>query len=67
MPMVTFMKVIGLMIKHMVKEHIHMQMEHTIMAIGLTINNMDSAWSLGPMEQSMKASISMERRKVKES
>jgi len=60
-------KEIGKMIKLMVKELIHMLMEHIIMEIGLKINSMDLEWNLGLMEQNMKENIKMVRKMEEES
>lgn len=67
MPMVIFMRVSGSTIKLMVKVLIPTLTEPTIMVIGLTISNMVSEWSHGLMVLNMKVTISMARKRVKES
>lgn len=49
------------MIRHMEKEHIHMQMEHIIPAIGWRISNMEKEWNHGLMVLNMKDSTMMVR------
>ena len=62
-----FMKVSGSMTKPMVKELIPTLTEPTIMEIGSTINNMVSEWNPGLMALNMRETISMEKRREKES
>ena len=65
MQMAMSTKVSGLMIKLTAKEPTHMQMELTIMEIGLTISSMVMAWSLGQTVQNMKVTMSTVKRKEK--
>ena len=66
MQMVIFMMVIGRMIKLMVLDNIHIQMEPNMKDIGLMINNMDKEKSIGLMVHNMKETINLVKKMVEE-
>ena len=67
MPMVTYMKENGRMIRHMDVDSTNIRMVLLMMVNGHSTNNMERVLRCGQTEQSMKVTMSKERNMVSES